>query len=338
MRAGRFLTFAACVLVVQALSLPGCGPPAPDARTKLKVLLAPFLSNATLFIAQEEGFFAEQSLDVEFVKMDRAARVIPALAAGQLDVLGGSASVSLFNALARGADIRIVATKDHVASGNVTFGLVARRDLVEGKKLEDVTQLRGRRIVAEAAELNEYFLEKLLESAGLSIDDVELMNVPDAVAPDALARGTVDLVSAGEPWITRMLDGGKAVMWKPAADVIPEFQVSFIMYGPTFLEENPDAGRRFMTAYLKAARQYNQGKTERNIEIIAKYTKLDPAFLKRAGWPTMRKGGAVNTDTLLDFQDWALKRKYLDEKIPADRFWDPRFVEYAASILGTSSP
>ena len=225
-----------------------------------------------------------------------------------------------------------------MAPGNVTFGLVARRDLVEGKKLEDVTQLRGRRIVAEPAEVNEYFLEKLLQSAGMSIADVELKNVPDPVAPDALARGTVDLASAGEPWVTRMLDTGKAVMWKPAADVIPEFQVSFIMYGPTFLEENPDAGRRFMTAYLKAARQYNQGKTERNIEIIAKYTKLDPAFLKRAGWPTMRKGGAVNTDTLLDFQDWALKRKYLDEKIPADRFWDPRFVEYAASILGTSSP
>ena len=103
------------------------------------------------------------------------------------------------------------------------------------------------------------------------------------------------------------------------------------------LKENPDAGRRFMTAYLKAARQYSQGKTERNVEIVAKYTQLDPSFLKRAAWPTMREGGGVNTDSLLDFQDWALKRKYLDKKIPADRFWDPRFVEHARKALNISS-
>ena len=102
-------------------------------------------------------------------------------------------------------------------------------------------------------------------------------------------------------------------------------------------EENPDAGRRFMVAYLKAVRQYNQGKTERNLEILAKYTKLDKELLTEACWPSFRSNGRINVRSILEFQDWAVKAGLLDNRVTVDQFWNPGFIEHANKILEASS-
>ena len=89
-----------------------------------------------------------------------------------------------------------------------------------------------------------------------------------------------------------------------------------------------------MVAYLKTMRQYNQGKTERNLEIIAKHTDLDKDILKQACWPTFRESGKINIQSLFDFQAWAVEQDYLAGTIKEDRFLDSRFIEHANRVLG----
>ena len=54
-----------------------------------------------------------------------------------------------------------------------------------------------------------------------------------------------------------------------------------LYYGPAFLDKDPELGRRFMVAYLQGVKQYNEGKTERNLEILQNYTRLDRDLLKQ---------------------------------------------------------
>jgi ABC-type nitrate/sulfonate/bicarbonate transport system substrate-binding protein len=60
-------------LVLTGLTLVACardqGNGAPLERRKLRVAMVPYLSYAPLTIAQEEGYFAQQGLDVEFVSL-----------------------------------------------------------------------------------------------------------------------------------------------------------------------------------------------------------------------------------------------------------------------------
>jgi NitT/TauT family transport system substrate-binding protein len=155
---------------------------------------------------------------------------------------------------------------------------------------------------------------------------------------EAFGQGTIDLTATVEPWIARMINTGDAVLWAPAQEVLPDFQISLIVYGPNLLEDNPGAGQRFMTAYLKALRQYKEGKTERNVEIVAKHTELDPALLKQACWPSIHADGQINVQSVLDFQAWAAEKGFLDSPITADQFWDPSFIEQANEDLGDASP
>ncbi len=302
---------------------------------KLKVLLLPFLSFAPFFIAEEEGYFAEQGLEVEFVKMGSGAKAIPPLLKGDLDVAAGTVGIGVLNAISRGGLIKIVADKGSLDPTWCTYnGLLARTELIETGQLENASQLKGKRLAVETMTPEGYYLEKLFRSVDLTFDDVTTEDLPPSVMSEALETGAVDLVHVGEPWLTRLRRMEKAVLWLPAHEIIPHFQWAVILYGPNLLTANPEHGRRFMAAYVKAIRQYNQGKTERNMEILTKHTRLDRQLLEEACWPAIRNDGSINVNSVLDFQNWGIEKGLLDSKVTEEQFWDNRFIEHANQLLG----
>jgi NitT/TauT family transport system substrate-binding protein len=322
------------VLLLQGCAFFESAQDRPEPVT-LRVLVQPYLSYAPLFIAQDAGFFAEQALQVEFVQMNEAVEAVPALTQGTLDVAAGLIWPAHLNAIARGARIRIVADKGYIGPQDCSYTtIMVRPALIENGELGSPAQLRNRKIVLNSASFTGYYLDTLLNTAGLTLEDIEIVDVPVPARPEALEKGSVDGVIVSEPWVTRILQGGQGALWMPAEEVIPESQVGSIFYGPSLLDKDPDAGRRFIIAYLKAVRQYNQGKTERNVEVMAEYTRLDRELLNQACWPTVRSDGRISVQSVLDFQAWAVRRDLLDSPLTEEQFWDPSFVEYANQVLG----
>jgi NitT/TauT family transport system substrate-binding protein len=322
------------VLLLLAYGTPAIAKSSQPESVKLKVLWLSYLSLAPFFIAEEEGYFTEQGIEIEFVEIKDFEAAFPALVQGELDIVTGTIRTGVLNAIARGAAIKIVADKSYIdPMGCTCFSLLARSNLAETGKLDNSAQLKGRRIVFEPQGVSGYYLEKLLTPVGLTLKDVEATYLPPQVRAEALQKELVDLVLSSEPWITLTLQAGYSVIWNPAQKVIPNFQVGIILFGPTLLEGNPDAGRRFMIAYLKAVRQYNEGKTERNLEILGRYTKLDLNLLKELCWPSFRADGRINLDSLLDFQAWALEKGYINTPVTKEQLWDSRFIDYADQLL-----
>ena len=303
----------------------------------LKVVRFPFLSYGPIFIAEEQGFFTEQGIQVEFLKMKEASS-LQALAMGDIDVWAGIFTVGSLNAILRGADIRLVADKGHFAAGGCpSFGLLARKDLVKNPAEGDHQLMKGRRFDVFLSSFEEYFLDKILDRAGLKPDDVVKFNIPPPAQMGAFTKGKLDFAVTSEPWVARYKRSGHAVLRTRVQEVIPDFNYAFIRFGPSLLKKNPDAGRRFMVAYLKGVRRYNEGKTERNLEIMSKHTHLDKDLLKDACWPQVSGDGRINPQSVLDFQDWAMAKGYLSNKMTIENMWDPSFVEYANQTLKTGN-
>jgi NitT/TauT family transport system substrate-binding protein len=300
--------------------------------------VATFLSYAPYFIAEEEGYFAEQGLAVEFVHGAAAPENILPLAHGELDVWAGGVVSGLLNAVAREGNLKVVGNKGYIDADACTyFSVLADRDLIEAGELDSPSALSGRRIGMIPASLQTFYLSSILQGSDVTVGDMETVDLPNPAKLEAMRTGSLDLVITAEPWVTRILETGNAAVWMPAEEVLPDFHFAYIVFGPTVLEEKPEAGRRFMVAYLKAVRQYNQGKTERNMEILAKHTGLDRELLEQACWPAIRNDGWVNPDSLLEFQAWAIEEGFLDRSVTEDEFWDPSFVEYANEELGEPS-
>lgn len=323
-------------LLLSACTVAERRQPTPQ-PVKLKAVVAPYVDQAPVFIADQEGYFAEQGLEVELVKMPRSSEAIPSLAAGQVDVISTVLTVGLLNATAAKA-IKVVAGAYHVApTGCAWQGVVARANLLKAGELSSPVQLRGRRISVNPLGFGGYCVEKLLITAGLTLDDVQIVDLPAPAEAEAFQNGSIDVATTAEPWISRIVQAGHADLWIAAQEIIPDFQIGLILFGPTLLAQDPDAGRRFMVAYLKALRRWNEGKTKRNVELVARFTELDPELLMRICWPTVRESGQINVQSVLDFQAWAVEKGYLDNVVMEDQFWDSSFVEHANEVLGVSS-
>lgn len=331
-----FLSFAVILLFIQQVY----GKEQIHSKPiKLRVLSYPYLSLAPFFIADEEGFFTEQGIQIEFIKMSDTTAALPALIKGDLDVWAGFINPGCLNAIARGTNIRMVADKGQLTSGTCAYvALLARRGLIEEKKLNKPSQLKGQRFaINRDSAVTGFFLDKIIDHAHLTMDDVQIVLLPPEVRLEAFGKGSIDVTLVSEPWVTRILQSGHAVEWIPIQQIIPDFQYSVILIGPNILEKNTEAGKLFMVAYLKAVRQINHGKTERNLKILVKHTGLDQEFLKKVCWPFLQNDGKINIESVLDFQAWAVKRGFLDKVVPTNQFWDPSFVEYANKVLSSST-
>ncbi len=335
-----------CLTLLFVLMLPACDrrEEAParagaESPARLKVSTLAFLSFGPLFIAEEEGYFAEQGLQVEFVDLRRTQYGTAALAAGQLDVLAGGMTAGVLNSIARGADVRFVADRCHVGRPGqqcTWFGVLARPEILEGNVLRPNT---GELQVATPINVIQgLMLDRLVADAGLPRESVTVRFVQYPALPEAVASGATDVAIVGEPWLTRILDTGRAKLWAAGEDLIPEAQIGAIAFGPRLLNRDRDLGRRFMVANLKGVRQYNRGKTERNLNILGRRTGLERDLLERLCWPNLRDDGMLNLESVMQFQTWANKRGLLERRLEPEEFWDPAFVEYAGRRLPAPGP
>lgn len=313
--------------------------PFPSPRIPLKVLYGRYLTYAPLAIARAEGFFSAQGLDVEFVHLTTSTEATPLLMQGEIDVAAGFLKIADFNAIARGASLRFVADKGSFAPEScVSSAFVARPEFLKTKNPDIAEDLRGVRVAATPLSFSEYLLETFLASKGLRLSDVDLVKLPEATAADALMKGSLDFLHLGEPFLTRVVRSGRAVLWKSVVEILPGGQIAAILYGPNLLTRNREAGRRFMVAYLQGVRQYNRGKTPRNVEIVSKETGLDAGLVRETCWQPIRGDGRINVASVLDFERWAVRRGLLDAPLPPEKFWDPFFVEEAGRALGPTAP
>lgn len=269
------------------------------------------------------------------MRIEKTSEAIPALAQGHIDVAAGFFDVSTLNAIARGGNIKYVSDKGYLDPDTCSAATwIARKDLLEDGTLEDYNNLAGMNVAITPTSSGEYFLDLLLQKGGLSIEDIVIQNIPLPARLDGLKNETTELAGVSDPWTVRMVNAGLGEVWEPWETYIPNFQFSLIMYGPNLLDENPEVGERFMMAYIKSVRQYNEGKTDRNVEIIAKHTQMDPVEVTQACWMAMKSDGRLTMIGMDEFQEWAASKGYIDSTIPSEQLVDNRFVEKANQVLG----
>ena len=330
-RAAR--TVLALALAVGLAVTGGLSSSAAPAPVTVRVAFTPLQAWGPLFIADAEGYFAREGIKVEWVTFAGGADTIAVLVQGHLDVGAGSASAGFFNAVAQGAKVRIVADKGHVEPGFRAVALVGRKNLKPGST-PTVADLKGRKVAVNTlGAIAHYVLDRSLARAGLTLRDVEVLRMPFPSMVGALQQGAIDAAILSEPFVTQALEVGVGTMLAAAGDVVPDEPVAFIFYGLNLLERSPETGRRFMVAYLRALRQYVQGPTARNVQIVAEYTKISPDLIRKGDWFPMYPDGRVNINAIRRFQDWLYAQEFIGVRMPVNALVDTSFLSYAAEAL-----
>ncbi len=312
---------------------------APPARVKVRMGKLPTVSDSGMHLAVEKGYFAEEGLDIESIPFDSAAQMVAPLGAGQLDAGGGSTSAGLYNAISRELPLKIVADKGSFPPGAGWLTLLVRPDLAD--QIRDYGDLRGRKIaINQFGTTNDIAIETALKKGGATLQDVELVQLPFADMNTALANRNVDVALQNEPFLATAVEQGIGVKFHSIDEFYPYMQFSVILYGPHFVRDNPDAARRWMVAYLRGVRDYNDAinkgiNKDETVRLIMKQVTIRDASLFDKMAPIgLDPDGKVNAEGVRSDLRWFVDRGLVQNPPDLDRVLDPSFAEYAVSRLG----
>lgn len=304
-----------------------------------------FATDAPIYIAQERGYFREQGLDVQLMRFNSTADQIAALGTGQLSVGVGGINAALFNAVAREVQIRIVADKFHAAPGYAGIGWVFRSDILDRGRLKTAAGLKGMRIArGQQASTSETQLVAMLREGGLTTKDIVNHDLPYSDLAPAFANGSIDGAYAISPFTEIVQKQGFGRMWRTSGDIIPNQMVAAILYGPNFIEKQPDAARGWMVAYVKGVRDYISAWKSGSIpdDIVAamvKYSGMkDPASVRAAPLAPINPDGFPFLETLKRDLDYFVEAGYVRNPPSLEKLVDRSFADYAVSHLGPFRP
>src|SRR5581483_5529861 len=233
-------------------------PTAPPAPASLQLGVMNSASDAGFFVAEERGHFREQGLNVELVTFTAAAQMLGPLGAAQIDAGGTALTPGYLNAFARGIRVFVVADKGNTSPGWGYQGVLARKALVDGGTIRGPADLRGRKVgIPSLGSGAEVGLDRFLRTGGIGSRDTELTLLPFPDMPAAMSSGAIDGAITIEPFLTRIEADGSGVVLAREDEYYPGHQVGVVYFSDPFATERADVARRFMVAYLKAVRDYN---------------------------------------------------------------------------------
>jgi NitT/TauT family transport system substrate-binding protein len=308
--------------------------PTQPEMTTLKATISQHTGYAPFFIAAEEGYFKEFGINMDFVTFNKTSEAVALLVAGSIDVYAGPINTGLLNVISKEENIKAVADRGHTQPGECTYqAIVVRKDLFNSGKVTKPADLKGQTASSSAGGPPAYLLSTYLAQAGLTLKDVVLNDLDSSVNIEAFANKTIAINVPPEPDLTLLMNAGNAVILAREEDVLGIYQFSTVVFNQNLLVNNRDAGIRFLAAYLKGVKQYNEGKTERNLEILSKATGETIDLLKEICWGPIRSDGLVDFPSVDGFQKWSIKQGQLENAVTEAKFWDPSFVAAAMKLL-----
>ena len=319
------------------------------AQETVKLGVNGIVSDAAFFIAQKKGYFAKQGIKVEFVHFDSGPQMVAPLGTGQIDVAAGASSAGLFNAVARGIGLKVVADKGSAPIGYSYVPIIVRKDLIDEGKVKTFADLKGLK-VAEAGKGGTPgpILNEALKKGGLKYDDVQHvynLGYPQQVV--ALSNKAIDAAVTAEPLATVAIKKGYAVRLS-GPDLYPNQQIAVLLYGDLFIKNRNDVATKFMVAYLEGVRFYNGALKDglfkgpnapEVIDMLIANTKLkDPELYAAMNPNGCNPDGYVDLPSMKKDYEFYKANGYLEGSSSVEALVDKTFVDRALKILGSYKP
>ena len=248
------------------------------AQDKLSLALDWFVNpdHAHLVIAQQKGFFKEQGLEIELIEPADPSMPPKLVAAGKADL-----AVTYQPQLHMQIDEELPLTRISTLVDNPLNSLV----VLEDGPIKTITDLKGKKVGFSVGGFEDVLLKVMLQHHGLSMNDVELINVNWSLSPSLIAKKTDAVIGSFRNFELNqmLLENHKGRAFLVEEHGVPVYEELIIVVNNNEREQT-DKWQRFNRA-LKQAIEYIQAQPEQAWEDFKAYKpkELD-TDLNRLAW------------------------------------------------------
>jgi NitT/TauT family transport system substrate-binding protein len=308
--------------------------------TTVKVGLLKLSSSAPVFIGINKGFFEAEGIKVEPVWFKSAQPIAVATASGDIDVGATGLTAGLYNAVAQGMKIAIVADKGREWPGYKLTALIVDTDQWK-IGLRDLKDLKGKRVgITQMGSTFHYILGNLLEKKGMSLNDVKVVPLGSVASMRyTVVSHQIESAFLVQPHVAPLEKNQTARVLLWAGDHLP-YQIAAIFYGEKFMK-NRDLAVSFMKGYIRSCRYfYDQALAKKEgpghqeiLAIISKFTEEKPEAVALA-LPYNDRNGELYAEDIQRQLDWYFRHALVSRKMAASELVDLSFWKEAVQALG----
>ncbi|GAA1400298.1 hypothetical protein GCM10009613_57050 [Pseudonocardia kongjuensis] len=250
-RRGARVRAVAALAAVVALVATGCGGgdsggADPEGPTTVRVGTLPIANAAGMYLGMEQGFFAEEGLQIEPTVLQGGNEIVTGLVSGDYDV-GFVGYISAGVAAGRNVPVCVLTASD--ATGTTAEDDWQVMVAGPGNTISSPQDLVGSPVGINAlGGVAEVLIRAALDREGVDPASVEFIEVPFPEVPAAIAGGRVAAAYTAEPFVTTVLDQGGEVVFAPQSALAPEYPNGAYAASRQFVQGEPDTVERFTRA------------------------------------------------------------------------------------------
>lgn len=231
--------------------------------------------NAQIMIAVHNGYFDEvfkdKGISVEVINFANGPAVNEAFIAGELDIVNGIGDQPIIVGMTNNVDTTILAG---ASKQGENIGIIAP----SSANINSATDLKGKRIGVYVGTYVHKSLIGILNDAGISEDEVEIVNITSASdASAAFESGDIDAyLSMSGDYIYEKVNGEGFIK---VADLSNHPAYSYIVADTKFVNDNQDTLDDFFKA-IKKAEDWIKENPDEAYEALGEFAGMDPEAVK----------------------------------------------------------
>jgi NitT/TauT family transport system substrate-binding protein len=313
----RRVSVVALAALLAAIAV-SCVPARPE-EPKLKLALIPVLDTIPIFIAQQNGYFAEQGITVETIPVKSPQERDVLITTGQVDgVLTDLQSVGLLNKDA--PKLKAVYTSRRPFPNAPMFRILA------GPKsaINAPADLKGVPIGISPNTVMEYLADRMLAGEGLKPEEIakiEIGQIP--VRFEQLMNGNIQAAALPDPLAQGAMAAGAKLIVDDSK--YADLSQSVLTFTTDTLSAKPGTVKKFLVAWEKAVNELN-AHPEKYQGVLIEQGRVPKSIQDTYKMPTFPGRGVPSEAEVKDVAAWLKAKGLVSRDIPYTDVVDASFL------------
>ena len=305
------------LVLLATVAVPaGCVPAEPHT---LKIGVLPITDVVPMYVAQQEGYFQQEGLEVKLVPVTSGAERDALIQARGIDGELNEILTTVLTNAGAAEEVRIVTTARRPYPEAPMFFLLS----APGSGITQPEQLQGVEIGIAENTVIEYVTHRLLEHAGLRAGEWAVTNVPKIpVRLELLLGGQLQAGVLPDPLASLAQLQGAAVILDDTSR--PEVSLSVISFREEVLRDRPEAVQAFLRAYDRAVEAINAD-PQRFQNTLIETARVPEALQDQYHLPPFPQQELPTEAQVQDVVDWCLEQDLIDASLGYDQVVDASF-------------
>lgn len=312
--------FSLTAIAALGLLLCGCQSEGTEEDTTLRVALLPIMQTLPFYIAEENGYFSEQDIQVELVPVKSPTERDALMQAGDVDgMLTDLPGVGVFNR--DEPQVKIISLAHKAYPNSPQFRLLA----APNSEIENASDLAGVKIGISQNTVIEYITDRMLEGSGLPAEQIaieEISAIP--VRFEQLMSGQIQAATLPDPLAQGAIAGGAKLIVDDSD--FPQYSQSVLVFGTDAVEAKPNTLRKFVIAWNKAVSELNDNPAAYEDLLIEK-GRVPESIQGSFAMPPFPKNEITGEGEWADVVGWLLEKDLISREIPYQDAVDSSFLE-----------